>query len=126
MDIVAEPDAYDWSHTDEKPSAVRSRTKTPLSNEGIRYFVEPSVEAPDMLARVRWPDVAERILSTDPNWTTFPWLMDMLHTSDGANCTPEFAEKLAAEWGASISLMHDASTERNPRSELVSAVTLER
>jgi hypothetical protein len=66
----------------------------------ITYAVEEADGKPYLLARLRWPDVAEAISPHQTEWKTNRRLFDMLYSSDGAIVSAEEAGRLAASWGA--------------------------
>ena len=52
-----------------------------------------------LLARVRWPDVADAITPGLSEWQTDPGLFDLPYDPNGASVTRERAETIAAKWG---------------------------
>jgi hypothetical protein len=68
----------------------------------VRYLVLPDVENPWLLARVRWPDVFQAISPARPYWQSDPGLFDLPYDPSGVRVTANWAEAIAAEWGATL------------------------
>jgi PilZ domain len=76
----------------------------------IRYLVLADRAAPYLLARVRWPDVAQAISASCPDWLDDPGLFDLPY--DPGSVTVSFAQaaSVAAGWGRQLRAepAHDA------------------
>jgi hypothetical protein len=66
----------------------------------IRYVTLTEDVNPILLARVRWPDVAEAISLGRAQWQTDPGLFDLPYDPHGTAVSREQAEQIAADWGA--------------------------
>ena len=64
------------------PMPERSRV---LSGEA-RYLVLPAGEAPYLLARVRWPDIAHAISPAHPDWLDDPGLFELPYEPSAKCC----------------------------------------
>lgn len=69
----------------------------------VRYLVLPDTVSPYLLARVRWPDVAQAISAERPYWQHDPGLFDLPYEPSSATVTPAEAASIAASWGARLS-----------------------
>lgn len=68
----------------------------------IRYVTLTEDAKPILLARVRWPDVAEGITLGRSEWQTDPGLFDLPYDPSGVEVTHDQAEEIAAEWGVGL------------------------
>ncbi len=68
----------------------------------VRYFVLADRTSPYLLARVRWPDVAQAITAGCRDWQDDPGLFDLPYDKSGAPVTLVQATAIAAGWGASL------------------------
>jgi hypothetical protein len=68
----------------------------------VQYWVLPSATRPYLLARVRWPDVAQAISVAQPEWQDDPGLFDLPYDDSSSAVTVAQAEATAAEWGARL------------------------
>lgn len=68
----------------------------------IRYLLLADRAAPYLLARVRWPDVAQAITANCPDWLDDPGLFDLPY--DPSSVTVGFAQaaSVAAGWGRQL------------------------
>lgn len=66
----------------------------------LSYAVERTGRVPYVLARLRWPDLAECISPKYPEWRTHRRMFYMLYDSSGEIVSEEYARKLADQWGA--------------------------
>jgi hypothetical protein len=65
----------------------------------VTYFVLSEQAVPYLLAKVRWPDVAQAITVGSPDWVDDPSLCDLPYDSAAAEVTLAQAASLAAGWG---------------------------
>ena len=72
-----------------------------LSGEA-RYLVLPAGEAPYLLARVRWPDIAQAISPAHPDWLDDPGLFELPYEPSASVVSFAEAAAIAASWGASL------------------------
>jgi hypothetical protein len=79
----------------------------------VAYLVLPSLEAPFLLARVRWPDVYQAISAVRTDWQDDPGLFDLPYASASIHVSYEEASAIAADWGARIP-PEDATQEWGP------------
>lgn len=71
--------------------------------QSTRYAVERDASGnPYLLARLRWPDIAEAVSPHDRLWTTNWHLFNMLYESTGEWVGEDYARELALSWGASF------------------------
>lgn len=68
----------------------------------VRYLILADRAAPYLLARVRWPDVAQAITASCPDWLDDPGLFDLPY--DRSSVTVSFAQaaSVAAGWGRQL------------------------
>ena len=69
----------------------------------LRYLVIPNTTNPYLLARVRWPDVAQAITAGCPDWLEDPGLFDLPDDPSSSTVTFDQAAAIAAAWGVSLS-----------------------
>jgi hypothetical protein len=68
----------------------------------VKYFVLANRVSPYLLARVRWPDVAQAITAGCRDWQDDPGLFDLPYDASSAVVTLVQATAIAAGWGASL------------------------
>jgi hypothetical protein len=68
----------------------------------IRYVMLTDESTPILLARVRWPDVAEAISSRRTDWQTDPGLFDLPYDRNSVPVTRDRAAEIAAGWGVHL------------------------
>ena len=68
----------------------------------VKYFTEASPDMPWLLARVRWPDIAQVVTKADPVWRDDKDALRYLWDSDGAITTPDEAARIAHAWGVTL------------------------
>jgi hypothetical protein len=68
----------------------------------VQYLVLPDGRNPYLLARVRWPDVAQAISAGRPDWQDDPGLFDLPYDPSSATVTLAQAASIAASWGANL------------------------
>jgi hypothetical protein len=68
----------------------------------VQYLVLPDAMNPYLLARVRWPDIAQAISAGRPDWQDDPGLFDLPYDPSSATVTLVQAASIAARWGADI------------------------
>ncbi len=68
----------------------------------VRYFVIPDAAKPYLLARVRWPDVAQAVSAARPDWQEDPGLFDLPYDPIASAVTVAQAASIAAGWGAHL------------------------
>jgi hypothetical protein len=74
----------------------------PNSSE-IRYFVLTDSAVPYLLARVRWPDVAQATSAALPDWLDDRGLFDLPYDRSSVAISFEQAVSVAAGWGRQLS-----------------------
>ena len=65
----------------------------------LRYFVLADRAVPYLLARVRWPDVAQAITARSPDWLDDPGLFDLPYDPGAVTVSFPQAACVAAGWG---------------------------
>jgi len=82
----------------------------------IRYFVEPNEAHPDMLVRIRPPDVADVLIPSRGTWERHLSVMRMIWDPEGIEIDAAKADAIAKEWGStrSAQVEHRAKTEPKP------------
>ncbi len=75
---------------------------TPETGE-IKYLVLTDRAAPYLLARVRWPDVAQAITVGSPDWLDDPGLFDLPYHPGAVKVSFPQAASVAAGWGRQLS-----------------------
>jgi len=68
----------------------------------LQYMVLSDNTNPYLLARVRWPDVAQAISAGRPDWQDDPGLFDLPYDPSGVTVTRAEAVSIAEAWGANI------------------------
>src|SRR5271166_907346 len=66
----------------------------------LQYYVLPDTINPYLLARVRWPDVAQAISAGRPDWQYDAGLFDLPYDPSSATVTLSQATSIAERWGA--------------------------
>ena len=76
----------------------------PVSSPGpdVRYLAIPDSTAPYLLARVRWPDVAQAVSAGYPHWQHDAGLFDLPYSEDAVELTVYQAAEIAQGWGAEL------------------------
>ncbi len=74
---------------------------TPDSRE-VTYLVLADRAAPYLLARVRWPDVAQAITASSPDWLDDPGLFDLPYEPSAVAVSFTQAASVAAGWGRQL------------------------
>ena len=73
------------------------------SNTGeVRYLVLAEYATPYLLARVRWPDVAQAITAGCPDWLDDPGLFDLPYDPHAVTVSFPQAASVAAGWGRQL------------------------
>jgi hypothetical protein len=75
----------------------------------IRYFVLLDRVTPFLLAQVRWPDVAQAISSSSPEWLEDTGLFDLPYDASAVEVSFDQAAALAAGWGRALHAEPDRS-----------------
>jgi hypothetical protein len=70
----------------------------------VQYVVLGDGAHPYLLARVRWPDVAQAISEDCPGWLDDPGLFDLPYEPASEKVSRARAAEIAAEWGAQLPL----------------------
>jgi len=65
----------------------------------LKYFVLADRAVPYLLARVRWPDVAQAITARSPDWLDDPGLFDLPYDPSAVTVSFPQAACVAAGWG---------------------------
>ena len=68
----------------------------------VQYLVVPDSTNPYLLARVRWPDVAQAITAGCPDWLEDPGLFDLPNDPSSVAVTFDRAAAVAASWGVNL------------------------
>jgi hypothetical protein len=76
-----------------------------------KYFVLAERAVPYLLARVRWPDVAQAITARSPDWLDDPGLFDLPYDPSAVTVSFPQATCVAAGWGRPL---HPGSAEGVP------------
>ncbi len=74
---------------------------SPTAGE-IPYFVLVDRAVPYLLARVRWPDVAQAISAPNPDWLDDPGLYDLPYDPSAVRVSFAQAASVAAGWGIQL------------------------
>jgi PilZ domain-containing protein len=69
----------------------------------LTYLVLTDRAAPYLLARVRWPDVAQAITVGNPDWLDDPGLFDLPYEPSAVGVSFAQATSVAAGWGRQLS-----------------------
>jgi hypothetical protein len=70
----------------------------------VQYLVLGGSSHPYVLARVRWPDVAQAISEDCPGWLDDPGLFDLPYEPASERVSSARAAQIAAGWGAQLRL----------------------
>lgn len=76
----------------------------------VQYLVLPDSTNPYLLARVRWPDVAQAISSGCSEWQQDSGLFDLPYDPACERVTADEAAAIASRWGATLSYKVPAGT----------------
>jgi len=68
----------------------------------VTYLVLTDRAAPYLLARVRWPDVAQAITAGNPDWLDDPGLFDLPYEPSAVRVSFAQATSVAAGWGRQL------------------------
>jgi hypothetical protein len=71
------------------------------AEQEVQYLVLGGTD-PYLLARVRWPDVAQAISEDCPRWLDDPGLFDLPYERESTKVSPGRAAEIAAEWGTQL------------------------
>ena len=74
------------------------------AEEEVQYLILGDGVQPYLLARVRWPDVAQAISEDCPGWLDDPGLFDLPYEPASQKVSSGRAAEIAAEWGAQLPL----------------------
>jgi PilZ domain len=74
----------------------------------VEYLILADRAVPYLLARVRWPDIAQALTAGRPDWLDDPGLFDLPYNQGAVRVTFRQAVSVAAGWGRQLS--HDAVT----------------
>jgi hypothetical protein len=74
------------------------------ADDEVQYLVLGGSTQPYLLARVRWPDVAQAISEDCPGWLDDPGLFDLPYEPASQSVSSDRAAEIAAEWGAQLPL----------------------
>jgi hypothetical protein len=77
----------------------------------LRYLVLADRAVPYLLARVRWPDVAQAVAAGSADWLDDPGLFDLPYDPSAVTVSFSQAASLAAGWGREL---HDEAAEGAP------------
>lgn len=80
----------------------------------LRYFVLSNGDGPYLLARVRWPNIAQAISVTHPYWLDDQGLFDLPYAAASTPVSSAEAAALAREWGADFPLDETKPAEAAP------------
>jgi hypothetical protein len=72
-------------------------------NGTVTYLVLADRAVPYLLARVRWPDVAQAISAASPDWLDDPGLFDLPYDPSAVTLSFPQAASVAAGWGRRLS-----------------------
>ena len=81
--------------------APRAAAVTPNTDE-VTYLVLADRAAPYLLARVRWPDIAQAITVGSPDWLDDPGLFDLPYDPSAVRVSFTQATSIAAGWGRQL------------------------
>ena len=68
----------------------------------VHYWVLPDKEEPQLLARVRWPDVSEAVSPGCPEWLDDLGLFDLPYNARSFQVSEREATMIAAAWGVAL------------------------
>jgi len=86
---------------DRRADGRLQHAASPSASE-IRYFVLVDRAVPYLLARVRWPDVAQAIGAASPDWLDDLGLFDLPYDPSAVQVTFSQAASVAAGWGTRL------------------------
>jgi hypothetical protein len=69
----------------------------------VTYLVLADRAVPYLLARVRWPDVAQALAAASPDWIDDPGLFDLPYSPNAVTVSFAQAASMAAGWGRQLS-----------------------
>ena len=78
----------------------------------MQYLILGESAQPYLLARVRWPDVAQAISEDCPGWLDDPGLFDLPYEPVSQRVSSSRAAEIAADWGAELPLASSAGFSR--------------
>jgi hypothetical protein len=76
------------------------KQKAVALSSGVQYRILTSDGEPFLLARVRWPDIAEALSKGRPVWQSDPGLFDLPYEPSSTAISETEADALTEEWGA--------------------------
>jgi hypothetical protein len=82
--------------------APREELRRDEGDPGEAYFLLTDHAIPYLLARVRWPDVAQAISAGRPDWLDDPGLFDLPYDSGAVPVSFAQAASVAASWGVEL------------------------
>ncbi|MGC9961723.1 MAG: hypothetical protein ABSE47_07445 [Acidimicrobiales bacterium] len=74
-----------------------------LESTEVQYLALPDRDNPYLLARVRWPDVAQAISSGCSEWQHDPGIFDLPYHPGCEKVTADEASEIASRWDATLS-----------------------
>jgi len=77
----------------------------------VKYLVLADRAVPYLLARVRWPDVAQAIAASSADWLDDPGLFDLPYDPSAVTVSFSQAASVAAGWGREL---HDGAADGAP------------
>src|ERR1700722_3774892 len=77
-------------------------TRESATEGAVKYFVLGDGASPLLLARLRWPDVAQAITAGLRDWQDDIGLFDLPYDPNGEPGTFDQASALAADWGVAL------------------------
>jgi PilZ domain len=78
------------------------RTRATSATRELTYLLLAERAVPYLLARVRWPDVAQAISAASPDWIDDPGLFDLPYDPSAVTVTIPQAASVAAGWDARL------------------------
>jgi hypothetical protein len=94
--VTAHDNGSDNGHGSGHGSGSEERTAD------VKYFVLGGASSPYLLARVRWPDVAQAISAGCRNWLDDLGLFDLPYEPTSTELAYAEAAAIASEWGTSL------------------------
>ena len=86
-----------------RAGAIAAQGTEVVSDTGeVRYLVLADRAVPYLLARVRWPDVAQAISAASPDWIEDPGLFDLPYDPSAVTVSFPQAASVAAGWGTQL------------------------
>jgi hypothetical protein len=83
----------------------------------MSYLVLTDRAVPYLLARLRWPDVAQAMTVSNPHWLADPGLFDLHYDSSAVNVSFSQAASVASGWGIDLVGRRHGSSRRVLRSQ---------